>query len=146
MRRASYEARCLIGRAEGYSLEAYQDSGGVWTIGWGTTKIYGTPVFEGMVITYDQAVEFFNNDMEEVEGQVEKLVKVHLTDNQFSALVSFVYNIGIKQFSESTLLALLNKGDYAGAASEFDRWIYDDGEIQNGLISRRKAEKKLFMT
>lgn len=146
LRHANQTARCLIGRAEGFSLESYQDTGGVWTIGWGTTKIAGKPVTAGMTITKEQAVECFNHDIFEVEAQVAALVKVPLTDNQFSSLVSLVYNIGSGQFKKSTLLRKLNQGNYDGAANEFGRWVYDNGVKLNGLISRREQERELFLT
>ena len=146
LRHANQTARCLVGRSEGFSLEAYPDSGGVWTIGWGTTRINGNPVTEGLTITKKQAIACFNHDMFEVEAQVGAMVKVPLTDNQFSALVSFVYNEGIVNFQESTLLRKLNQGDYDGAANEFGRWIYAAGVKLNGLITRRERERELYIT
>ena len=146
LRHANQTARCLVGRAEGFSLDAYPDSGGVWTIGWGTTRINGDPVTEGMTIAKEQAIACFNHDMFEVEAQVMALVKVPLTDNQFSALVSFVYNEGSGHFQESTLLRKLNQGDYDGAANEFGRWVYAGGVKLNGLVTRRERERELFIT
>jgi len=146
LRSTNQTARCLIGHAEGLRLESYPDSGGVWTIGWGTTRINGKPVKQGMVITQEQAAIYFNHDMGIVEQEVSNLVKVPLTDNQFSALVSFVFNIGSGQFSKSTLLKKLNQGDYDGAANEFGRWIYAKGKVLNGLITRREQERDLFLT
>lgn len=145
LRTANQTARCLIGHSEGFRLEAYPD-GDVWTIGWGTTRINGKPVTEGMTITREQAAEYFNHDMAMFEKEVNNLVKVHLTDNQFSALVSLTYNIGSTNFSKSTLLKKLNAGDYAGAANEFGRWIYAQGKILPGLVTRREKEKELFLT
>jgi lysozyme len=146
LRHANQTARCLVGRAEGFSLEAYPDSGGIWTIGWGTTRIHRKPVTEGLTITKEQAVEYFNHDMFEVEAQVTSLVKVPLTNNQFSALVSLVYNIGSGQFQKSTLLRKLNQGDYDGAANEFERWVFDNGVKLDGLVTRRERERELFIT
>lgn len=146
LRLTNQTARCLIGHAEGLRLESYQDPGGVWTIGWGTTKINGKPVRPGMVITREQAATYFNHDLAIVEQEVSNLVKVPLTDNQFAALVSFVFNIGASAFKKSTLLKKLNQGDYDGAANEFDRWIFAKGKIFAGLISRREQERDLFLT
>jgi len=146
LRLTNQTARCLIGHAEGLRLESYQDPGGVWTIGWGTTKINGKPVRPGMVITREQAATYFNHDLAIVEQEVSNLVKVPLTDNQFAALVSFVFNIGASAFKKSTLLKKLNTGDYDGAANEIGRWIFAKGKIFAGLISRREQERDLFLT
>lgn len=137
--------RCLIGHAEGLRLESYLD-GAVWTIGWGTTRINGKPVTAGMKITREQAADYFNHDIAIFERDVENAVKVPITDNQFSALVSLTYNIGIGNLRSSTLLKKLNKRDYKGAAAEFDRWVYAGGKVLNGLVERRKKEKQLFLT
>jgi lysozyme len=99
-----------------------------------------------MTITKEQAVTYFNHDIFEVEAQVSSLVKVPLTDNQFSAIVSLVYNIGSGQFQTSTLLRKLNRGDYDGAANEFGRWVYDNGKKLDGLVTRRENERELFLT
>lgn len=142
---ANQTGRCLIGHAEGLRLESYLD-GDVWTIGWGTTRINGKPVTPGMTITREQAAEYFNHDIAHFEKDIATLVKVKLTDNQFSALVSFIFNIGTTQFQKSTLLKKLNAGDYTGAAREFDRWVYDNGNVLPGLVTRRQKEKELFLT
>lgn len=146
LRHANQTARCLIGRAEGFSLTAYQDSVGVWSIGWGTTRINGKPVTRGMRITKEQAVDYFNHDIFEVEAYVTSLVKVPLTENQFSALVSLVFNIGNGAFKKSTILRKINAGNYDGAANEFDRWVYAGGVVLKGLVTRRNNEKELFLT
>jgi lysozyme len=146
LRVTNQAARCLIGRAEGLRLEAYLDGTDVWTIGWGTTRINGKPVTPGMTITKEQAAEYFNHDLAVFEKEISEVVKVALTNNQFSALISLIYNIGGTQFRSSTLLKKLNRGDYAGAANEFGRWIYDNSKILNGLIERREKEKQLFLT
>jgi lysozyme len=144
-RETNQAGRCLIGRAEGLRLESYLD-GAVWTIGWGTTRINGKPVTAGMKITREQAADYFNHDIAIFERDVENAVKVPITDNQFSALVSLTYNIGIGNLRSSTLLKKLNKRDYKGAAAEFDRWVYAGGKVLSGLVERRKKEKQLFLT
>jgi lysozyme len=146
LRSTNQTARCLIGRAEGLRLEAYLDGTDVWTIGWGTTRINGKPVKKGMTITKEQAAEYFNHDIAVFEKEIADVVKVALTDNQYSSLVCLIYNIGGAQFRTSTLLRKLNSGDYAGAANEFGRWIYDNGKILNGLVERREKERQLFLT
>jgi len=145
LRQTNHTGRCLIGSAEGLRLHAYLD-GSTWTIGWGTTKINGHPVTEGLTITREQAAEYFNHDIAIFEREVCDLVKVPLTNNQFSAIISLYYNIGGNLFRTSTLLKKLNKGDYAGAANEFGRWIHSGGQVLPGLVVRRKKEKELFVT
>ena len=131
----------LIKEFEGLSLEAYLCPAKVWTIGYGHTK-YAKP---GMVITQEQAGKLLREDLYDFESAVNKFVKVPLTDNQFSALVSFAFNVGSGSFKSSTLLRKLNEKDYEGAADQFDKWIYAKGQVLNGLIRRRKAEKELFL-
>jgi GH24 family phage-related lysozyme (muramidase) len=145
-RTANQVARCLIGRSEGLRLQAYKDSGGTWTIGWGATRVNGKPVTEGMVVTREQAAACFNHDIALVEAQVSSLVKVPLTDNMFGALVSFTFNLGAQALKTSTLLKKLNAKDYAGAAAEFERWVYAKKRVLAGLETRRRKEKQLFCT
>lgn len=134
----------LIHLNEGFSLTAYLDTGGVWTIGWGSTKIFGRRVRKGDVITKEQAEEQSLIDLKDSEAAVNKFVKVPLTQGQYNALVDFVYNIGEKQFASSTLLKVLNKGDYDEAAKQFMRWVYDNGVKIKGLELRRKRAVAMF--
>lgn len=127
---------------EGKKLHAYKDTSGIWTIGCGHTH----GVHEGMVITEEQCDEFLSYDLTDAEGYVNRLVNVALNQNQFDALVSFVFNEGVGQFQRSTLLKLLNAGDYAGAEKQFKYWIYDDGKVQPGLVKRRRLEAEMFAT
>jgi lysozyme len=99
-----------------------------------------------MVITKEEAADYFNHDIAMFEKEIANYVKVPLTDNQYSSLVSLIYNIGGKAFKASTLLRKLNQGDYDGAANEFDRWVYSNGKVLNGLVTRRQNEKELFLT
>lgn len=137
----------LIKELEGYRSEAYQCTSGVWTIGYGHTK----NVQKGDTCSVEKAIKFLNEDIEIAESAVNKLVKVELNQNQFDALVCFVFNVGVgskvrkKGFAGSTMLAFLNAGHFPLAAGQFDRWIYSNGEISNGLIKRRKKEKELFL-
>lgn len=136
----------LIKQSEGYESNAYLDTGGVWTIGFGTIKYpNGAPVKKGDTCTQDQANQWLINDCKWVDSCLDKALKVKLTQNQFDALASFVYNVGETAFSKSTMLTLINKGDFKGAAGQFDRWIYDNGKVINGLVNRRKIEKALFL-
>lgn len=132
----------LIKRFEGCRLKAYQDSVGVWTIGYGHTK----GVKRGQVITQEQADAFLRDDLGDAEAGVERVVKVPLTDNQFGALVSFTFNLGIGALSKSTLLRTLNGGDYSSASEQFKRWSRAGGKVLAGLVRRRLAEASLFLT
>jgi lysozyme len=131
----------LIEQFEGLELTAYQDSGGVWTIGYGHT---GPDVHEGLTITKTQAVALLEADLTIAEQRVVDAVEVVLTPNQFSALVSFEYNTGAP--ASSTIFQLINQNDMAGAASEFNAWVYDNGQVLPGLVRRRAAERALFLT
>ena len=124
--------------SEGLRLKAYLDSGGVPTIGYGHTR----GVKLGMACTPQQAKEWLKEDMGIAEDSVKSLVKVPLTENQFSALSDFEFNLG--KLGKSTLLKKLNAKDYQGAANEFDKWIYTKGKVLQGLVIRRKKEKDLF--
>jgi len=138
--RTSENGLALIRQAEGLRLRAYKCPAGVWTIGYGTTA----GVKEGLVITKERAEELLREDVKRFEDQVMRLVKVRLTQGQFDALVSFIYNLGAGNLSNSTLLRLLNAGDYKGAAAQFDRWTKAGGKELAGLVKRRAAERALF--
>ena len=137
----------LIKEFEGCKLTAYQDSVGVWTIGYGWTKpVDGKPIRAGMTIKQETAERLLKTGMVSYESDVSRLVKVGLTQGQFDALVSFTYNLGARSLSTSTLLRKLNAGDYAGAADEFLRWNKAGGKVLNGLTRRREAERALFLS
>jgi lysozyme len=134
----------LIKSFEGCVLKAYPDpgtGGDPWTIGWGTTR----GVKRGMTITQEEADLLLAEDVNGFASQVSRMVRVPLNQNQFDALVSFVYNVGAGAFGNSTLLRLLNEGEYEGAAGQFGRWVHGgNGETLPGLVRRRAAEKALF--
>ena len=130
----------MIQAHEGLRLTAYRDAGGVWTIGYGSTG----GVRRGMTITRDQAVLRLYQDLDEAEATINSRVTVPLTQPQFDALTSLVFNIGGGAFRKSTLLQKLNTGDYAEAAAEFPRWVKARGRILPGLVIRRAAERQLF--
>ena len=131
----------LIKSHEGLKLSAYLDTGKVWTIGYGHT---GKDVYRGMKISATQAEALLRGDLKEAEDAVNTLVKTIITQNQFDALVSFVFNVGVAAFKKSTLLKMLNLENYTDASGQFHRWNQDNGKILNGLILRRAAESKLF--
>ena len=130
----------LIKHFESLQLKAYKCSANVWTIGYGHTK----NVKEGDRICEDQANCFLMQDLYSVERAIVRLVKVKINQNQFDALCSLIFNIGISAFNKSTLLAKLNKDDYVGAAEQFRRWNKVNNVVMAGLVRRRQAEEDLF--
>jgi len=143
-RRLNNEGFKLLTTFEGCELEAYDDGGQVWTIGYGHTD----GVFEGMKITQTQAEQFLHEDLERFESYVEEAVQVDLNDDQFSALVCFCFNVGpgTGGFGTSTLLKKLNARDYQGATGQFPVWNKVNGEPWLGLTRRRLAEQALFLS
>jgi lysozyme len=133
----------LTKQFEGCKLTAYQDSVGVWTIGYGHTGSIVNRM--GVVITQAQADSLLMQDIARFEDGVNKLVKVPLNQNQFDALVDFSFNLGLGNLGSSTLLKKLNAGDIKGAAEEFLRWDKAGGKVLAGLTRRRKAERDLFL-
>ena len=132
----------LIKVFEGLSLSAYRCPAGVLTIGYGHTG----DVYEDQVIDMDEAELLLQQDLEKFEDAVVDVVNVPINQNQFDALVSFTYNIGIGAFRKSTLLNLLNEEKYAEAAEQFLRWTKAGGVVLPGLVRRRIEERKLFLT
>lgn len=137
----------LIKQFEGCRLTAYQDSVGVWTIGYGWTRpVDGVPVRAGMTIKQEMAERLLKTGLVGYEADVSRLVKVPLSQGQYDALVSFTYNLGARSLSTSTLLNKLNARDYTGAANEFLRWDKAGGKVLAGLTRRREAERALFLS
>ena len=131
----------LIKHFEGCELKAYLCPAGVWTIGYGHTK----GVKEGDVITAEEANEMLLAELDEYEGYVNNLVEVELNQNQFDAMVSWVYNLGGGNLKASTLLKVLNAGDYDGVPAQMLRWNKAGGKVLEGLTRRRQAEADLFV-
>lgn len=135
----------FIKTMEGLNLEAYRDEGGIATIGYGHTL----NVRMGDLISSSQAEFLLVQDLISVEKTVNQLVKVKLTDGEYTALCDFVFNEGVTAFFFSTLITKLNKGDKLGAAKEFEKWIfYHEGGLAKesmGLKIRRAKEEDLFL-
>lgn len=131
----------LTKQFEGLELKAYQDSVGVWTIGHGHT---GTDVVPGLVITQEHALVLLAADVSWAVTCVNKSVKSAIHQNHFDALVDFVFNLGCANFGQSTLLKMVNAGDFTRAAKEFSRWNKAKGKVLAGLTRRRTAEAELF--
>lgn len=135
----------FIAQREGLRLYAYPDpatGGAPWTIGHGHT---GAEVSPSTVITPEQARMLLEEDCEKAEQCIEHHVTVPLNQNQFDACVSFIFNLGCGNFTASTLLKLLNAGNYQAAAAQFCRWDKANGQVMAGLTARRRAESDLFL-
>lgn len=143
----SDKALDLIKRFEGCRLRAYKCPAGVWTIGWGTTRIAGKPVKPGLEITQGEADLLLEMDADWHWSQANRSIRDpgELHQCQVDALTSFVFNVGIGAFSRSTLLKKINAGDARGASDEFLKWNKAGGRVLQGLTRRRHAERKLFM-
>ena len=136
----SNEGISLIQKFEGCELKAYQCSAGVWTIGYGHTK----NVIEGMTITKEQAEQMLVDELHEYENYINEYVTTALSQNQFDALVSWVYNLGPANLKASTMLKVLNSGKYEDVPAQMKRWNKAGGKVLEGLIRRREAEACLF--
>ena len=138
-----------IAKKEGIKLNAYQDTAGIWTIGYGTIRHHdlGRPIRQGDKITRAKAVEWLEKDTAAAAAAVSRLVKVPLTENQRIALTSLVYNIGSGAFSRSTMLRMINEKQPANkVAPQFLRWVIAGGKVSRGLVNRRTAEMELFLS
>jgi lysozyme len=137
----SLDGIALVKQFEGCKLEAYDDGGGVQTIGYGHTD----GVREGQACTQEQADCWLSGELAKIAQWLDKTLAIDVSQKQFDALCSFVYNVGEGAFLKSTLLRKLNAGDIAGAAAEFQKWDHDNGRVVAGLTKRRAAEARLFM-
>lgn len=137
-----YSKSCLalIESFESCRTVAYRDTGGVWTIGYGHTY----NVHEGDSMSVAEAERWLIFDIGYTVAFLNRVIRVPLTQEQFDALVDFVFNVGVGNFSESRLLQFLNVGNFAKAADEFSRWDKVGGAVVAGLLRRREAEKELF--
>lgn len=146
MMRPSPAAYDLIKEFEGLRLHAYQDSAGVWTIGWGHTG----DVKRGQSITVHQAEALLALDIGIAAAAVNRHVEAPLSQNMFDALVSFTFNLGEERLAQSTLLKKLNLRDYHAAANEFTKWTKATVKGRKvtlpGLVRRRAADRSLFLS
>ena len=133
----------LVQEFEGCKLTAYQDQGGRWTIGFGCAQPF---VHEGVTCTEDQATAWLVQDMDEVAKSLTRIIKIVINDNEFSALCSWAYNVGIGNAADSTLIKLLNRGYIDLVPVQLSRWNRVNGIINAGLVRRRQAEIALFNT
>jgi len=166
MRKINKTGLELIKRHEGFIPYAYLCPANHLTIGYGHLCFEGDEYLCGITlakaktlaqtnpvklkqltrISYDQAEEILTNDLNQAESAVLRLIKTPLTDNQFSALISFTFNLGSGALQRSTLRHKINRGEYLSASNEFHRWVYAGGRKLKGLIRRRFEEYLLFLT
>jgi lysozyme len=139
------EGLALIKEFEGFRSAAYRDAVGVWTIGYGHTSMAGAPhVKAGLVVTKAEANDILARDVEQFADGVRKLLQVNLSPTQFSALVSFSYNVGLGNFKKSSVLAAVNRRDFAAVGRRLQLWTKAGGRVLPGLVRRRAAEAALF--
>ena len=142
----SKDAIDIIKRYEGLNLNSYQDSVGIWTIGYGTTRINGQPVVQGLSISRQDAEAYLQSHVEAiVTPTLKKNVRSLITQSMFDALVSFTYNVGNGNLNKSTMLKDLNSSKYLDAAAGFMQWTKAGGTELAGLVTRRRGEKDLFL-
>jgi len=145
------------GDASTVNIDPYLDPVNIWSIGWGHAIRYQNRFLRGEAdralmkslypqgITLDQAVALLHGDLVNAGRDVASVVGAPLNDNQFGALTSFTFNLGVGNLASSTLLKKLNVQNYAGAADEFPRWVRAGGKVLPGLVARRAAERELFL-
>ncbi|HLL72723.1 MAG TPA: lysozyme [Pyrinomonadaceae bacterium] len=146
----------LDGNPATSNLDPYLDPVGIWTIGWGHAIVVGKDFLRGKEnkakafalypggLTIPEAETLLRADVMDKCRDVDSLVKVSLNDNQYAAIVSFTFNLGVGNLKQSTLLKKLNAGDFEGAANEFRKWNKAGGRVLAGLTRRREAEAALF--
>jgi lysozyme len=140
---------------EGFKLKVYKDSAGLPTIGVGhlitkseqssgNIQIAGVSVAYANGLTDQQALDLLSQDVQPAEQAVNKGVKVELNQDQFDALVSFTFNVGVGAFNGSTLLKVLNQGQYTQVPAQLQRWNKAGGKVVQGLVNRRANEIRLW--
>lgn len=139
------KAVSLVAGFEGFSAKAYPDAGG-YSIGYGHFIRSGDPYTSTSAITEQEAFALLQQDVTGAYNCVSQNVEVPLSENQAAALISFVYNVGCAAFAGSTMLKLLNAGDYQGAAAQFPLWNKSKGVTLFALISRRASEQGVFLS
>lgn len=144
-KKTSKAGKDLIKEFEGFRATAYICPAGVVTVGYGTTRIQGKAIQLGTTITTDEADMFLEEDLKTFEDSINQNVTIEISQNQFDALVAFVYNVGAGNFNKSTLLKKVNASEFKKAADEFLKWNKAGGKILKGLTNRRTAERELFL-
>lgn len=141
----------LLTRVEGFRTDLYDDAAGFCTIGYGhlvhrgrtgTNADAEAPFAQG--VSENEGLALLRTDVEIAESAIKRCVRVPLRQNQFDALVCFIFNVGEGAFTGSTLLRCINRGELARAQEEFHRWTYAGGKVLTGLVRRRRLESELF--
>jgi len=132
----------LVKHFEGFSSKPYVCPAGFLTIGYGHVVPNDYP--RATRVTPEEAEDLLRKDLRVAALGVLRLTKVPLSDNQYGALVSFVFNLGAGRYQSSTLRMKINRGDYSEAAEEFPKWVYGGGRKLPGLVARRDAEARVF--
>jgi len=147
MRSVPSPAIDIIVAFEGFSAKPYLCPAGIPTIGYGSTQYRNGKkiTLKDPAVTKMQAMDILLHEAQKFANAVDAMVHSPMTDNQFSALISFAYNLGSGRLRASTLLRKINRGDYFGAANEFDKWVFAGRKKLKGLVRRRSAEKWLFL-
>jgi lysozyme len=127
---------------EGLRLEAYQDVGGIWTVGYGHT---GPDLLAGMKISQADADALLRADLSVAIGCVNRGVTEEISQSQFDALVDFCFNVGQGNLLKSSLLRYVNLGEFENAAAQFLLWVNAGGKRVEGLVRRRQAERAMFL-
>lgn len=133
----------LVAGFEGFKPEAYQDIGGVWTCGYGTT---GSDIHKGTTFTQEEALQRLTTSLQGIWSQIEHNSPTALTTGQMEALTSFAYNLGTSALFKSTLWKYLQEGEIEQAAQEFPKWCHVNGKVVQGLLKRRVKEQELFLS
>jgi lysozyme len=140
------EGLALIRQSEGLRLESYRDAVGVWTIGYGHTSAAGAPeVVPGQHISREEANAILRRDVEAFADGVRQALSRRIGAQQFSALVSFAYNVGLGAFRRSSVLNAVNAGEDAAVPQRLSLWVKAGGRRLPGLVKRRAAEAALYM-
>ena len=144
--KVNQEGLDIIKHFEGYSSTVYADPIGIPTIGFGSIwdKEGNRLTMDHEPITEQEGEFLLVRELKHVESAIARLIRVELTENQFSAIASLTFNIGSGRLKSSTLRAKINREDYSGASAEFPKWRRAGGRILKGLVRRRKAERELF--
>lgn len=141
------EGLALIRRFEGFRASAYKCPAGIWTIGYGHTESAGPPaVVNGMTVSIAEAERILAADVANFAKGVAALLTQPLNVRQFSALVSFAYNVGLGNFRGSSVRAAVNAGDFAAVPRRLQLWVRGGGRVLPGLVARRAAEAALFVS
>jgi lysozyme len=146
MRHSTYNGLKLIKQFEGFSSKIYLDAVGFPTIGYGhLIKPHEKHLYKNGISELD-AESILKQDVQVVESAVARFIKTPLTNNQFDALASFTFNVGIGALQRSTLRAKVNRQEHEQVPAEFLRWVYADGKKLSGLIRRRRIESELYVS